>query len=243
VSLPNDGSVFWRPTMQDTWQYQLTGYPVDERVAATVFIVDLFDVPKGTIASLHRKGRKVICYFSAGTWENWRPDAGRYPRDMLGNPLEAFPDERWVDIRQIALLAPILEDRVRLCREKGFDGVDPDNLDGFIHETGFPLTAADQLRFNRMVADMAHRAGLAVGLKNDLTQVAALVEAFDWATNEACFQFGECRLLMPFIQNGKPVVNVEYRGDPKVFCPRANQRGFFSMKKRRELDAFRIPCR
>ena len=52
--------------------------------------------------------------------------------------LESFADtpERWLDVRQIERLAPILTDRLELCRDKGFDAVEPDNLDGYDNETG-----------------------------------------------------------------------------------------------------------
>ena len=31
----------------------------------------------------------------------------------------------------------------------GCDGVEPDNVDGYVNDTGFDLTAGDQLDFNR----------------------------------------------------------------------------------------------
>ena len=42
----------------------------------------------------------------------------------------------------------------------------------------FSLTAADQLDYNRFLAEQAHQRGLAIGLKNDLDQVASLVDLF-----------------------------------------------------------------
>lgn len=44
-------------------------------------------------------GRKVICYFSAGSYENWRSDKGDFPSDVLGNNLEHWEGEKWLDIR------------------------------------------------------------------------------------------------------------------------------------------------
>lgn len=49
--------------------------------------------------------------------------------------------------------------------------MEPDNVDGYADDSGFPLTGADQLRFNRWVASRAHERGLGVALKNDLDQV------------------------------------------------------------------------
>ncbi len=55
--------------------------------------------------------------------------------------------------------------RLDLAVTKGCDGVEPDNMDGYANDSGFPLTAEDQLTFNRFIANEAHRRGLAVGLK------------------------------------------------------------------------------
>ncbi|WP_406276553.1 endo alpha-1,4 polygalactosaminidase [Streptomyces sp. NBC_00191] len=58
--------------------------------------------------------------------------------------------------------------RRELCRERGFDAVEPDLLDAHLNDTGFPLTPDHQLAYNRMIARLAHDRGMAVGLKNDL---------------------------------------------------------------------------
>ena len=33
------------------------------------------------------------------------------------------------------------------CRDKGFDGIEPDNIDGFMNDTGYDLTYKDQLAY------------------------------------------------------------------------------------------------
>ncbi len=86
-----------------------------------------------------------MCYLSAGTYENWRPDAAAFSKQIIGKADEGWTGENWLDIRRIDLLAPILQARLDLCKAKGFDAVEPDNVDGYQNETGFPLTAADQL--------------------------------------------------------------------------------------------------
>ena len=48
-------------------------------------------------------------------------------------------------------------------------------MQGGISATGFALTAADQLAYNRFLAATAHALGLAIGLKNDVGQTASLV--------------------------------------------------------------------
>ncbi len=231
----------WLPPAVSSWQWQLTG-TIDQTVAAQMFDVDLFDTPASTVASLHALGHKVVCYVSAGSFENWRPDAAQFPAAVKGNALDGWPGEQWLDVRQWTALRPVLEARMDLCRSKGFDGIELDNVDGYQNDTGFPLVATDQLTFNRALAASAHARGLSVGLKNDLDQVRDLVATFDWALNEECFTYDECDLLHPFVAAGKAVFNVEYTLTPDQFCPQARTLGFNSLAKHLSLDAYRVPC-
>jgi hypothetical protein len=130
-----------------------------------------------------------------------------------------------------------------MCKSKGFDGIDPDNVDGYTNDTGFPLTYQQQLTFNIFLANAAHSRGLAIGLKNDLNQINDLVRYFDWQLNEQCFQYNECDLLLPFINAGKPVFNIEYNLATSQFCAQANAMNFNSLKKNLALDAYRAACR
>jgi len=211
-------------------------------VDAVMFDVDLFDVPAGTVADLKGRGRVPVCYLSAGSWEDWRPDAGSFPESVLGSELEGWPGERWLDIRRLDVLGPILEARLDLCQAKGFLGVEADNVDGYDNDTGFDLTEGDQLVFNRWLAEAAHARGLAIGLKNDVEQVAALEPYFDFAVNEECATYDECGLLLPFIRAGKAVFHVEYDLPIGEFCPLTVGLGFSSMRKHSNLDAWRQPC-
>jgi hypothetical protein len=224
-----------------SWQWQLTG-TIDQTVNAQMFDVDLFDTPAQTVASLHAAGRRVVCYVSAGTFENWRPDASLFPAAVKGSSVSGFPDEQWLDVRQWSVLQPILEARMDLCTSKGFDGIELDNVDGYENHSGFPLTAADQLTFNRALASSAHARNLSAALKNDIDQVADLVGQFDWALNEQCFEYDECDALQPFLEANKAVFNVEYNLATSSFCPKADALGFSSMRKHLSLDAYRVPC-
>ena len=149
---------WYRPTVATTWQWQLvgtinTGYSVD------LYDIDLFDVPTSLIASIQASGKRVICYFSAGSFEDFRSDASSFRAQDLGTPLGDFPDEKWLDIRSASVLA-IMEARLDLAVQKGCDGVEPDNMDGYDNDSGFDLTASDQLDFNRTIANEAHERGL-----------------------------------------------------------------------------------
>ena len=129
-----------------------------------------------------------------------------------------------------------------MCVAKSFDGVEFDNVDGYSNSTGFDLTAADQLNFNRWLADAAHDRGLSVGLKNALDLADELEPDFDYAIVEQCFQFDECELTAPFVGAGKAVLDVEYSLSRREFCRRAERLGIVAMRKRLALDAWRRPC-
>ena len=232
----------WRPAPGTTWQWQLNTGNIDTSFDVAMYDVDLFDTPQATINQLRADGRVVVCYFSAGSWENWRSDAGDFPAAVKGSKLDGWAGERWLDVRRLDLLGPIMKDRLDLAARKGCDGVEPDNVDGYTNGTGFPLKGADQLAYNRWLARRAHERGLSVGLKNDLDQIPQLVGRFDWALDEQCFQYRECDTLTPFVIAGKAVFGVEYRGKPETFCPQANLLGFSWMKKNRNLNAWADPC-
>ena len=228
----------WQPKLGATWQIQFSG-KLDTTVSAQVFDIDGADSTKAQVATLHGKGSKVICYVDAGSYENWRADAAKFPAAVRGKAMDGWAGEQWLDVRQWDALRPILAARFADCRAKGFDAVDPDNMDGYTNVTGFALTAADQLLYNRRVADLAHSLGLAVGLKNDLDQVQALQPAFDFAVNEQCVKYKECGLLAPFTKAGKPVFHIEYAA---ANCPTPAALKFSSVRKKMSLDAGRAAC-
>ena len=243
VSPPTaNGITHWLPPLKATWQIQFSG-ELDLNPTVDIFFLDLFDTPAETIAALRGRGVKVVCYFSAGTYEDWRPDAASFPASTLGKGLPEWPGETWLDIRSLELLAPIMLARINLAAQKGCDGVDPDNVDGFANDSGFPLTADDQLAYNIFLANAAHQNGLAIGLKNDLQQIAELAPFFDWALNEQCFYYDECDLLLPFVNAGKPVFIIEYELSPGEFCAQANEMNFNAIHKNLELDAYVTACR
>ena len=231
-----------------SWHWQLqgdlnTGYDVD------LYDIDLFDTDTQIIDDLKAQGRLVICYFSAGSWEDWRDDADDFEQAALGNPLDGWPGEKWLDVRASSLEA-VMEARLDLAAEKGCDGVEPDNVDGYANDSGFPLSGNDQLAYNRFLASAAHERGLLIGLKNDLDQISELVAAFDFAVNEECYEYDECERLTPFIEAGKPVLHAEYAealvNDSEaraLFCDEMVALGLSSMVLPLELDdSFTFSC-
>ena len=239
---------WWRPPPGTSWQWQLGGPPLDLSPDVEMYDVDLFETEAATVAALHAQSRKVVCYISVGSWEDWRPDADQFPAAVIGKDYSGWPGEKWLDIRQIDLLAPLMRARLDLCQAKGFDGVEPDNIDIYPEDTGFDLTYQDQLAYNRWLAEEAHARGLSIGLKNDSEQVSDLLPYFDWALTEDCFADGWCQEMEPFITAGKAVFAAEYTDQMEAahfaaqVCPQARRLGFSAILKHRDLDGWLEVC-
>ena len=241
----------WMPGANEPWQWVLDGPldladPMDMAGGAssqpTTFSIDGFENPASTVATLHARGYRVICYVSVGSWENYRPDAAAFPAATKGSKVSGWAGEKWLDIRRIDLLRPVMTARFKMCADKGFDAVEPDLMDGYSNRTGFALTAADQLTYNRWVADTVHSFGMSVLLKGDPEQAAQLEPWFEFALNEECAQYDECGDYAPFFAAGKTVLHVEYTGTLASFCTASKLLGMNTMKKKLVLDGWRRPC-
>lgn len=237
-------TTWWQPKPGLTWQWQIGNLDIDTSIEADVYDIDLY-VDQAIIDELHAKGRKVICYISVGSWEDWRPDKDQFPAEVLGKDYEGWKGERWLDIRRIDLLAPIMLARLDLCQAKGFDALEPDNMEIYTNDTGFPLTYDDQLKFALWLADEAHKRGLAIGQKNASDQVKELVNIYDFAITEDYFYYNEAEKMIPYIEANKPVFAAEYTdlpGDFNAFCEKSKQLNFSTILKQRGLDAWLQTC-
>lgn len=178
---------------QFTWNYQLysdTANPILTNLPnVTLYDLDVFDLPLSQATSLKQKSGKLICYFSAGSYENWRSDANTFPASVLGAKLDGWEGEQWLDVRSLAALRPIMVARMKLAKSKGCDAVDPDNVDAFAQgstlsevkqNTGFPITKQDQVNYLKMLATEAHALGMGIGLKNALDLIPNVVGVFDF---------------------------------------------------------------
>jgi hypothetical protein len=234
----------WQPAPGTSFEWILQGYrgiiPSQDAID-----VDLFDTTASQVAALRANGKKVICYISVGSWENWRPDKNDFPASIIGNPLDGWPGERWLDIRKLDLLGPVLSARFDLCKAKGFDAIEPDNLDAFQNKTGFPIRRADTLRFLDWLSTEAHERGLSIGLKNVPELVPDVLDKFDWALTEECFDQGWCGKLRPFIAENKAVFSVEYTDTGinfAAFCAKAEALRLSPLLKRRSLRPWSQQC-
>ncbi|ASW53992.1 endo alpha-1,4 polygalactosaminidase [Plantactinospora sp. KBS50] len=126
----------WPSATPLSWQWQLSGEP-DATVAAQVFVLDPFTSTlevTGQLAPRRLFGpyRRLVCHLDAGRYEPTRPDAERFPPEIIGAGSPDTGDDggappadgaRWLDIRRWDLLRPVLADRLRLCLSKRFDAV------------------------------------------------------------------------------------------------------------------------
>ncbi|MFG2054864.1 endo alpha-1,4 polygalactosaminidase [Micromonospora sp. NPDC048930] len=223
------------------WQWQLAG-PLDVTADADVFLLDPVRTTSTETTALRARDRRLVCQVHVGSYATTDPDADRFPADIRGTPVVGRPGSRWLDVRRWDVIGPVLADRFRLCRGKGFGAVALDDADAYLHRSGFPLSFDDQLLFNRRVARLARSLDLSPGLIDDVPQVAALAPDFDFAVNQECVRRRECAKLLPFADAHKPVFHVEYTGDPAAFCVTTVGYGFASILKDRTLDAWRDPC-
>ena len=231
----------WQPTPTTApWQWQLQG-KIDTGVAAPVYDIDGFETPATVVQRLHRTGRHVVCYLDVGSWESYRPDAGSFPRSVIGRRYEGFPDERWLDIRRFHRFAKPLQRRFDICARKGFDAVEPDNVAGWENKTGFPIGAAAQLRFNRWVARQVHARGMAIALKNDPRQVKPAARRLRLRDRRAVLPVRRMRPLRALRESGKAVFEAEYELEPSDYCAAAAALDFSAIRK--SYDLFAQPWR
>lgn len=233
----------WTPELNTSWHWQLQG-DIDPTIQVEMYDIDGFETSTKLVNTLHQAGRYVTCYLNAGSVEDWRSDAHLFPKEVIGDPVDGWDGENWLDIRRIDILGPLMQARVDMCQEKGFDSIEFDLVNGYANDTGFAISYENQLRYNIHLADMAHKAGMSVALKSNPGQVNDLVGYFDWYLSEECFEYDECDLLLPFIQAKKAVMNVEYNLEAREFCRRSNRLNFNSLELPLDLDgSWRIACR
>ena len=244
----------WVPPVRTSWNWVLKNVPKPPYVAVDMYDIDGFEATATDIAAMHHYGIRVVCYLSAGTWENFRPDQAQFPAATLGNK-NGWPGERWLDVREAqkpnSVLLSIMGTRLDMCKQKHFDAVELDNVDGYTNDTGFPLTAADQLFYNATLANAAHARGLSVLQKNDNEQIPQLLPYFDGALNEQCNQYKECTTaqngaygLDQYVAAGKPVFQAEYKLTTAKFCAADNAANFNGARFKRSLNGKLLqPCR
>ncbi|KAF2157783.1 glycoside hydrolase family 114 protein [Myriangium duriaei CBS 260.36] len=252
--------VFWQPAAGTSWQIVLLN-PITVASDATqtdpdveVFDIDLFTNSQDTINKLHSLGKKVVCYFSAGSYEPGRPDSPQFQAADLGKELEGWPGEKWLKLDS-ANVRSIMSARIKLASGMGCDAIDPDNVDGYSNKNGLGLTEDDSINFMQFLSSEAGRYNMSCGLKNAGDIIPDVLNVTHFSVNEQCAQYGECTTFAPFIQDKKPVFHIEYPdGSGKAlaastvskFCSNsgdsANSTDFSTVMKNMNLDGWVEYC-
>jgi hypothetical protein len=195
-----------------------------------VYDIDGFDNTAADVAALHALGKKVICYIEVGAAETYRPDYAQFPAAALGGTESGYPDEKYLNIDD-PQVATVIEARISMCAQKGFDGIEPDIDDSYTDPTGFTITESDNITYLSKLATYAHSLGLAWGLKNGAdggdpaTFVPAVLAFADFAVVEEPFFLMTISTFEPALSAaGKAMFLAEYTNDTassSIFCAQA----------------------
>lgn len=249
----------WRPKAGVSWQIVLKNPIIlanDKTLTpdVDVYDLDMWENNATTFQKLHDANKKVICYFSAGSYEDWRQDKGDFKDSDLGHPLNGWPGERWLNLSS-PNVHNIMARRIKQAADKGCDAIDPDNVDGYSNkENGLGLKAEDSITFMKFLHEESAKYNMSIGLKNAGEIIPDVLSFIDFSVNEQCVEHSECETFAAFIDAGKPVFNIEYPdGAPKVeqskvkdICSAEGDskgsKGFSQVIKKMELDGWVEYC-
>jgi hypothetical protein len=210
------------PPVNGQFDYQIGGA---YRPAASVRIVDR------DRTSHPAPGVYNVCYINAfqtqaasDRW--WR---SHHPTLLLrtanGKAVEdpGWPGELVLDVgtaHKRAALARIVGRWIDGCARKGFQAVEPDNLDSYSRSHHL-LTLTDDVDFATLLVDRAHAAGLAIAQKNtaELHRRGRRIAGFDFAIAEECQVYSECSSYTKAY--GRHVIEVEYTDNGRRYYRRA----------------------
>ncbi|KAF2425552.1 hypothetical protein EJ08DRAFT_663608 [Tothia fuscella] len=233
-------SNLWQPKVGERWQIILNStillhVPLEPQ-NVKIWEIDLFDTPKTTIDALHDVGVKVICYFSGGTAEDWRPDYASFKTEDKGACLPRWVGERYIDVRKQGIF-DVIKARIKLAKEKGCDAIDPDNIDVFsANGGGFRprISKRDTVAYFRRLAREAAAQGISTGLKNAQSMLEDVWADIQFAVNEECSSERDCNIYRNFLSPrrtsgrngrggtqriGKPVFHIEYTAESMAGGP------------------------
>jgi hypothetical protein len=238
----------WKPTIGMDWLWQLScdtaGTCANLDVKVPFYVIDAMGNPASTVAAIHKRGEHAYCYVDIGSWEDKRADASKFPESVLGKTYIGWPHERWLDIRQLDILGPIMVARIKVCVQKHFDGVQFDNVQDWDNPTGFPITAAESAYYMAWMANQSHAMGLSTAWENAPTNVAVVQPYFEALIFESCYRFHFCQQSAPMINAGKWVGGVEYNPALKdmSFCSTYAKDQMVGAFRLRALKSYRVPC-
>jgi Glycoside-hydrolase family GH114 len=188
------------------WDWQIGRVTPLQRTGARavdIYDIDGFLTTAAQVHTIHTRWQaatlahpKLVCYLDLA-WEDYRPDASPgqvFPAATLGNVYFGYPQERWVDFRQLDALKPMLDERIAMCARKGFDAVELDDIDSFDppSETGFDLTPGDAQNFLAYTLNEVHQYGMTAMWKNSPYLTWWARGYADGAVVEECYVYHQC---------------------------------------------------
>ncbi|KAK6455910.1 glycoside hydrolase superfamily [Scheffersomyces xylosifermentans] len=243
----------WVPKVNTTWDYKLDNPLNSVTAGVQVFDIDLFDNPQSIIDEIHLQNKSVICYFSAGSYENWRSDSKKFNGSDLGKSLSGWEGERWVNLSS-PNVRNIMASRIKLAHEKSCDAIDPDNINGYENDNGLGLTQSDSVEFIKFLSKEAHSYNISLSLKNSAEIIEKVIQLVDFSVQEQCVEYGECQPYEKFIAANKAVLHVEYPKGGKSnqqnvnsttldhYCRSRYESGFSTIIKNLNLDSWIQRC-
>lgn len=232
ATTPDNNSGWWQPRASENlkWQLQLQG---DIRLISgvEVYAADI-SASQASINTAKAAGAKLKCYISAGSAENWRSDFSSIPSSIIGNAYPGWPGEWWLNTRDINALAPVMRARMDACKNKGFDAIDADNVNGYVNNTGFNLSRSDSVAYIKWLAAEAHARGMAFSLKNSESLIDDVIDHVDMLQSESCYVYNNCDNARKMSARDKAVFAVEYQGNMTAssfnqnVCPAARSYNF-----------------
>jgi hypothetical protein len=183
--------------------------------------LDGFDASKKYVQEAGKNGIKTICYISAGTLEDWRPDRKAFEKlnrkqknagkpKIIGKRYPEWPDERWLNFKRYKVFLPLMIDRIERCATKGFDLIEFDNIDGHDNKTGFSIRKRNSVSYAKALAAEATKLGLVPVQKNVTDLNRKLEPHFGALLLEDCVLYRFCGDARRYRKAGKPVFNAEY---------------------------------
>lgn len=243
---------WYKPTPKTTFDWDLrSDIPSTTTYDAEVVDLDAFETDAALITQLHAQGKKVIAYLSVGSVEDWRDDAGFFPANVVGNEYPGWEGERFLDIGNYEAFASIMKARFDMIQEKGFDGIEPDNIDlnsWTTQELGFSISDNDVINYCKWLSNQAHERNLSIGQKNASDLAEDLVDRFDWILLEDAFFENFQEDAQIYIEKNKAVFAVEYTDNMSVstfqntVCPLAQTIQYTAILKNRDLDDYVEKC-
>lgn len=201
--------------LKDRFTFDLDG--TFETYDTDMVIVDLFDIERSSIASYTNKGVTVACRFSAGTWENWRPDNMNFDDTAIGNNVDGWSGEKWLDTVS-GEVKNLMLNRITVAKEKGCHAVEVVKVNGYAHDTSFDLYPGETKTYILQLATKAHNEGLLFGLNGSQEISGDAANFLDFAVAENCIASGTCCRFKEYIKLNKPVFAVEYSDTDQAAC-------------------------